>query len=193
MVAVCAGVVDGVGGSIIGMAVCGEGIVDIRFRFCHLKEERLSHAKSACSSSYWLSCSRARAKASINEAIVEVFDSLLVYPFCFLLLLRFLGQDGFLQFPSVYISIQVLEWFEIDLQSYKIQKLKVKRMKMAWRDNRNKIDCGVFLMHHMETFRGQLLELWNCGLQKENKDQLNALRVKYLTALVMSDLNEHRA
>nr|GLL21792.1 uncharacterized protein LOC109175178 [Ipomoea trifida] len=28
---------------------------------------------------------------------------------------------------------------------------------------------------------------------KENKDQLNALRVKYLTALVMSNLNEHRA
>nr|GMD74897.1 uncharacterized protein LOC109175178 [Ipomoea batatas] len=75
----------------------------------------------------------------------------------------------------------------------KIQKLKVKRMKMAWRDNRNKIDCGVFLMRHMETFRGQLPELWNCGLQKENNDQLNALRVKYLTALVMSDLNEHRA
>nr|GMD87443.1 ulp1 protease family, C-terminal catalytic domain-containing protein [Ipomoea batatas] len=75
----------------------------------------------------------------------------------------------------------------------KIQKLKVKRMKMAWRDNRNKIDCGVFLMRHMETFRCQLPELWNCGLQKENKDQLNALRVKYLTALVMSDLNEHRA
>nr|GMD17923.1 ulp1 protease family, C-terminal catalytic domain-containing protein [Ipomoea batatas] len=75
----------------------------------------------------------------------------------------------------------------------KIEKLKVKRMKMAWRDNRNKIDCGVFLMRHMETFRGQLPELWNCGLQKETKDQLNALRVKYLTALVMSDLNEHRA
>nr|GLL27117.1 uncharacterized protein LOC109155335 [Ipomoea trifida] len=74
----------------------------------------------------------------------------------------------------------------------KIEKLKVKKMKMAWRDNRNKIDCGVFLMRHMETFRGQLPELCNCGLQKENKDQLNALRVKYLTALMMSDLNEHR-
>nr|GMD57195.1 ulp1 protease family, C-terminal catalytic domain-containing protein [Ipomoea batatas] len=75
----------------------------------------------------------------------------------------------------------------------KIEKLKVKMMKMAWRDNRNKIDCGVFLMRHIETFRGQSPKLWNCGLQKEKKDQLNALRVKYLTALVMSDLNEHRA
>nr|GMC92305.1 uncharacterized protein LOC109155335 [Ipomoea batatas] len=40
---------------------------------------------------------------------------------------------------------------------------------------------------------GQFLEHWDCGLEKENKDQLNALRVKYLTALVMSDLNEHKA
>nr|GMC92218.1 uncharacterized protein LOC109155335 [Ipomoea batatas] len=75
----------------------------------------------------------------------------------------------------------------------KIQKLKLKRMKIGWRDNKNKIDCGVFLMRHMETFRGQLPEHWDCGLEKENKNQLNALRVKYLTALVMSDLNEHKA
>nr|GMC97808.1 uncharacterized protein LOC109155335 [Ipomoea batatas] len=41
----------------------------------------------------------------------------------------------------------------------KIEKLRVKRMKMAWRDNRYKIDWGVFLMRHMETFIGQLPEL----------------------------------
>nr|GME15878.1 uncharacterized protein LOC109175178 [Ipomoea batatas] len=73
-----------------------------------------------------------------------------------------------------------------------IAKLKLKRIKMSWRDNKNKVDCGVFLMRHMETFRGQLPELWDCGLEKENKDQLNVLRIKYLTALVMSDVNEHK-
>nr|GMD45553.1 ulp1 protease family, C-terminal catalytic domain-containing protein [Ipomoea batatas] len=78
-------------------------------------------------------------------------------------------------------------------KSEKIAKLKLKRMKMSWRDNKNKVDCGVFLMRHMETFRGQLPELWDCGLEKENKDQLNVLRIKYLTALVMSDVNEHKA
>nr|GMC92141.1 uncharacterized protein LOC109191529 [Ipomoea batatas] len=41
----------------------------------------------------------------------------------------------------------------------KIEKLRVKRMKMAWRDNGYKIDWGVFLMRHMETFIGQLPEL----------------------------------
>nr|GMC71114.1 uncharacterized protein LOC109155335 [Ipomoea batatas] len=51
----------------------------------------------------------------------------------------------------------------------KIQKLKVKRMKMAWRDNRNKIDCGVFLMRHMETFRGQLPELWNSRRRRQRR------------------------
>nr|GLL42403.1 uncharacterized protein LOC109155335 [Ipomoea trifida] len=78
-------------------------------------------------------------------------------------------------------------------KSEKIAKLKLKRIKMTWRDNKNKVDCGVFLMRHMETFRGQLPELWDCGLEKENKDQLNVLRIKYLTALVMSDVNEHKA
>nr|GME04420.1 uncharacterized protein LOC109155335 [Ipomoea batatas] len=78
-------------------------------------------------------------------------------------------------------------------KSEKIAKLKLKRVKMSWRDNKNKVDCGVFLMRHMETFRGQLPELWDCGLEKENKDQLNVLRIKYLTALVMSDVNEHKA
>nr|GLL35869.1 uncharacterized protein LOC109155335 [Ipomoea trifida] len=34
---------------------------------------------------------------------------------------------------------------------------------------------------------------WHNIQHKENKNQLNALRVKYLTALVMSDLNEHKA
>nr|GMD63696.1 uncharacterized protein LOC109155335 [Ipomoea batatas] len=45
-------------------------------------------------------------------------------------------------------------------KAQKIAKLKVKRMRMPWRDNHNKIDCGVFLMRHMETFGGQLVDLW---------------------------------
>nr|GLL27285.1 uncharacterized protein LOC109155335 [Ipomoea trifida] len=60
---------------------------------------------------------------------------------------------------------QFLFMFLIGLKSTykanKIQKLKLKRMKMGWRDNKNKIDCGVFLMRHMETFRGQLPEHWD--------------------------------
>nr|GMC69146.1 uncharacterized protein LOC109168900 [Ipomoea batatas] len=33
--------------------------------------------------------------------------------------------------------------------------LEPKRMQMPWRDVKNKIDCGVYLMRHMETFTGQ--------------------------------------
>nr|GMC82096.1 uncharacterized protein LOC109155335 [Ipomoea batatas] len=60
------------------------------------------------------------------------------------------------------------------------------------------IDAWAAILNHNEEDQlsarlGQFLEHWDCGLEKENKDQLNALRVKYLTALVMSDLNEHKA
>ncbi|XP_019179980.1 PREDICTED: uncharacterized protein LOC109175178 [Ipomoea nil] len=74
----------------------------------------------------------------------------------------------------------------------KVQKLKSKIMKMPWRDAQNKMDCGIFLMRHLETFRGQTQAEWQCGLHKNNKDQLNKLRVRYLAAMIMSDVNEHK-
>ncbi|XP_019166741.1 PREDICTED: uncharacterized protein LOC109162486 [Ipomoea nil] len=74
----------------------------------------------------------------------------------------------------------------------KVKKLKSKIMKMPWRDAHNKKDCGIFLMRHLETFRGQTTEEWDCGLQRNNKEQLNKLRVRYLAALITSDVNELR-
>nr|GMD34450.1 uncharacterized protein LOC109175178 [Ipomoea batatas] len=74
----------------------------------------------------------------------------------------------------------------------KVKKLKIKRMRMPWRDAHNKVDCGIFLMRHLETFIGQTVDEWDSGLQKDNKTQLNNLRIKYFTALVTSDLNKHK-
>ncbi|KAD6454221.1 hypothetical protein E3N88_08927 [Mikania micrantha] len=57
------------------------------------------------------------------------------------------------------------------------------------------VDCGVFLMRHMETYKGCLLN-WECGLCGENeannlqKLQLNDLRKKYVTKIILHDLNE---
>nr|GMD76216.1 uncharacterized protein LOC109168900 [Ipomoea batatas] len=41
-----------------------------------------------------------------------------------------------------------------------------KIMQMPWRDVNNKIDCGVYLMRHMETYTGQAVLTWDCGLVK---------------------------
>nr|GLL24915.1 uncharacterized protein LOC109168900 [Ipomoea trifida] len=67
-----------------------------------------------------------------------------------------------------------------------------KRMQMAWCDSRNKIDCGVYLMRHMESFLGQGVLDWDCGLVKEEYSTLHKLRLQYMKELVVSEYNLHR-
>jgi len=66
------------------------------------------------------------------------------------------------------------------------------RLRMSWRDNNNKVDYGVFAMRHMETYMGKGTRGWDFGLEKENKEQLNNTRVKYLAETVNSPINEFR-
>ena len=71
-----------------------------------------------------------------------------------------------------------------------IRNIKPIRMQMKWRTKKNKVDCGVFLMIHMETYLG--LKNWDCGLLAENdkqKRQLDLLRSKYASKILLSDLN----
>ncbi|KAL8259002.1 hypothetical protein R6Q59_026955 [Mikania micrantha] len=76
-----------------------------------------------------------------------------------------------------------------------ISTAKIHRLAMPWRTEFNTVDCGVFLMRHMETYKGCLLN-WECGLCGENevnnlqKLQLNDLRKKYVTKIILHDLNE---
>ncbi|KAL4578215.1 hypothetical protein LXL04_014335 [Taraxacum kok-saghyz] len=59
----------------------------------------------------------------------------------------------------------------------------------------NNTDCGIFLMRHMETYKGQELQDWEVNLEIEDADkgdqqmQLAALRRKYVTKILTSDLN----
>lgn len=55
---------------------------------------------------------------------------------------------------------------------------------MPWRTTTNAEDCGVFLMRHMETYKGERVEYWNCGLKKSSKGLLQSLRAKYCSALM---------
>nr|GMC79942.1 ulp1 protease family, C-terminal catalytic domain-containing protein [Ipomoea batatas] len=68
-----------------------------------------------------------------------------------------------------------------------------KIMQMPWRDVNNKIDCGVYLMRHMETYTGQAVSAWDCGLVKGEYCMLQKLRIKYMKELVLSDYNLHRS
>nr|GMC82520.1 uncharacterized protein LOC109168900 [Ipomoea batatas] len=68
-----------------------------------------------------------------------------------------------------------------------------KIMQMPWRDVNNKIDCGVYLMRHMETYTSQVVSAWDCGLVKGEYSMLQKLRIKYMNELVLSDYNLHRS
>nr|GLL42144.1 uncharacterized protein LOC109155623 isoform X3 [Ipomoea trifida] len=81
---------------------------------------------------------------------------------------------------------------EDDAKSKLVRGLTPARLRMSWRDNNNKVDCGVFAMRHMETYMGKGTKGWDCGLEKENKEQLNNTRVKYLAEIVNSPINEFR-
>nr|GMC78947.1 uncharacterized protein LOC109150412 [Ipomoea batatas] len=53
-----------------------------------------------------------------------------------------------------------------------VRRFVPTRMQMQWRDARNKVDCGVFAMRHMESFLGQSVNAWECGLQTGDTREL---------------------
>jgi len=86
----------------------------------------------------------------------------------------------------------------------KVSKSRLVRLEMPWRTLSNVVDCGVFLMRHMETFKGSSLKEWEqeCGLLNEVDDegmltgkqqqQLDVLRRKYLAKILLSEQNLSR-
>lgn len=46
-----------------------------------------------------------------------------------------------------------------------LDSYQVRIINMPWRDQTNTSDCGIYLMKHMETYRGQLLKNWNVGFK----------------------------
>nr|GMD82814.1 receptor-like protein 12 [Ipomoea batatas] len=79
----------------------------------------------------------------------------------------------------------------VKFKSIVCENLKTKRMPMKWRDTKNKVDCGVYLMRHMESYVGQGVAKWDCGLTSGDKLQLQRLRLRYMKELCIVDVNAH--
>uniref|UniRef100_A0A166CRT7 Ubiquitin-like protease family profile domain-containing protein n=1 Tax=Daucus carota subsp. sativus TaxID=79200 RepID=A0A166CRT7_DAUCS len=78
--------------------------------------------------------------------------------------------------------------------SGKVKKMKPTYLNMPWQTRNNSIDCGVFLMRHMESYKGDL-KSWTTGLnvEKDGQDhQLIKLRIKYNNAILSSQLNQKK-
>ncbi|MFS7928468.1 hypothetical protein Hanom_Chr04g00321111 [Helianthus anomalus] len=74
----------------------------------------------------------------------------------------------------------------------KLEKTKIIRKEMDWRTLENGVDCGVFTMRHMETYKGKTP--WNPGFENEKRkpvqdSQLRFLRYRYLCKPVLSEYN----
>ncbi|KAJ0440083.1 hypothetical protein HanHA300_Chr16g0632491 [Helianthus annuus] len=75
------------------------------------------------------------------------------------------------------------------------------RLEMPWRTKHNVIDCGVFLMRHMETYKGVAGKGWECGFSNECTDageitykqhkEIDDLRHKYIAKMLLSDANTY--
>nr|GFA15803.1 ulp1 protease family, C-terminal catalytic domain-containing protein [Tanacetum cinerariifolium] len=72
-----------------------------------------------------------------------------------------------------------------------IGKVKPVRLEYNWQSRSNFIDCGIFLMRHMKIYKG--MHKMEDGLAQEGFDQqkqLNDLRKKYATKILLADINK---
>nr|GLL19535.1 hypothetical protein DM860_009690 [Ipomoea trifida] len=63
---------------------------------------------------------------------------------------------GKLPFDLKNMVMNYLKSESLEAKSDRFKSVKPTRIKMTWRDNENKEDCGAYVMRHMETFMGTL-------------------------------------
>lgn len=87
------------------------------------------------------------------------------------------------------------------LESHKHEKAadiaskKTTVMKVNWATKENVIDCGIFVMMHMEHYNGETAKNWKLEFPKEGREQeveIIKIRIKYVTKMIMHDLNIHK-
>ncbi|GKD01272.1 ulp1 protease family, C-terminal catalytic domain-containing protein, partial [Tanacetum coccineum] len=76
----------------------------------------------------------------------------------------------------------------------KVAKVKARIPKLKWSTTKNHVDCGVFLMIHMESYIGEPAARWNVGLCTESHMQdslLRRMRYKIAAKILLHELNIH--
>lgn len=63
-----------------------------------------------------------------------------------------------------------------------IKKLKVKYIEMDWQTMNNSDDCGIFVMRHMETYKGDQKN-WDTRLKQESVRKLTYVSFSYIVSV----------
>nr|GMC57950.1 uncharacterized protein LOC109158392 [Ipomoea batatas] len=74
---------------------------------------------------------------------------------------------------------------------WKVDVLTEEVVDMSWKESENYIDCGLFVMRHMETYKGTLKK-WNPGFKKKaklNEEFLIGLRARYAATIIRWSAN----
>ncbi|KAD3641652.1 hypothetical protein E3N88_30876 [Mikania micrantha] len=79
----------------------------------------------------------------------------------------------------------------------KVERLlmeSIQPVQLEWATTDNVTDCGIFIMRHMEMFM-RSYKKFECGFKKvesQQKKQINTLRKKYASRILLSSINVHR-
>nr|GMD22457.1 uncharacterized protein LOC109158392 [Ipomoea batatas] len=74
---------------------------------------------------------------------------------------------------------------------WKVDELTEEVVDMSWKESENYIDCGLFVVRHMETYKGTLKK-WNPGFKKKaklNEEFLIGLRARYAATIIRWSAN----
>ena len=72
---------------------------------------------------------------------------------------------------NIYVQVTALkEYLALGSSAlfWKVDELTEEVVDMSWKESENYIDCGLFVMRHMETYKGTLKK-WNPGFKKKAK------------------------
>ncbi|CAH9101728.1 unnamed protein product [Cuscuta europaea] len=127
-----------------------------------------------------------------NKNIIDVIDNRIL-------------EDG-LEFKDKYEESfnQLVEGFKkycnkIKHPAGRMATWNPRILNMPWRYNGNYVDCGIFVMRHLETYRGQG-DKWDSGFPsaskaagiKAQKQTLKKLRLVYAAEIISSKFNMER-
>ncbi|KAJ9566136.1 hypothetical protein OSB04_002102 [Centaurea solstitialis] len=80
-----------------------------------------------------------------------------------------------------------------DKRTINFEDIGPQRVMIRWGKTETHKDHIIFMMRHMETFHGVHGKKWDCGLHEQGYTQywqLKMLRYKYVTKILLTDINE---
>ncbi|WCJ31601.1 hypothetical protein M5689_013081 [Euphorbia peplus] len=93
--------------------------------------------------------------------------------------------------PEILLRIFALFLYGTNRASVdEMSEYSVNVVKMKWRNKDNHVDCGIYLMKHMESYEGQLESKWDIRLTKNPEDpNLKKLRIEFARRILLSPNN----